>query len=157
MLACLPLLSFLCLPWSITLQHAAVCANRCRGTRNSRNSHRAVSLENHNRGRRARHTGSVPTGVCATDAPPPLTISRKGHPSPHRSYVAALLAPMGVAGLMGAGSKASAVVSIGGGCARRVWGEGGGLRLSLRGVVLHCALAWWPFASLLWPPFDSCC
>jgi hypothetical protein len=48
---------------------------------------------------------------------------------------------MGVAGLIGAGSTASAVVSVDGGCARRVWGEGGGLRLSLRGVVLHSALA----------------
>jgi hypothetical protein len=98
----------------------------------------------------------VPSPQGSVSPPPPLVLPQKEHPSPHRSYVVSLCAPMGVAGLVGAGSTASAAVSIDGGCAREVRVEADGPRLSLCGVVLNSALAWRPFALLLWLPFDSC-
>jgi hypothetical protein len=87
------------------------------------------------------HVTRVPSPRGRVPPAPPIAILQKGRLGPHRSCVVALCAPVGVAGLMGAWSAAGAVVSIGGGCARRVWGERGGPRLSLCGVVLHPAMA----------------
>jgi hypothetical protein len=154
MLACFPLLGLWRLTWPSTLNHAAVCASHRWVCRNSRNDNRTGGPENHNRGRRARHAGSVPTGECVPAALP--RSSTKRTPEPHRGHVVTLCTVMDIAGLVCAGSKASAVVSIDGGCARGVREEDDGPRLSLCGVVLNSALAWRPFALLLWLPFDSC-
>jgi hypothetical protein len=98
----------------------------------------------------------VPLPQGSVSPPPFLVLPQKGHRSPHRSYVVTLCTVMDTFGLIGAGSTASAAVSIDGGCARGVRVEDDGPRLSLCGVVLNSALAWWPFALLLWLPFDSC-
>jgi hypothetical protein len=88
------------------------------------------------------HVTRVPPPRGCVPPAPLLAILRKGRLGPHRSCVVALRAPMCVAGLVGVGSTASAVVSIDGGCARGVRVEADGPRLSLCGVALHSAMAW---------------
>jgi hypothetical protein len=98
----------------------------------------------------------VPFPRESVSLPPFLVLPQKGRLSPHRGHAVALCIVMKTFGLMGAGSTASAVVSIDGGCAQGVRVEADGPRLSMCSVVLNSALAWWPFALLLWLPFDSC-
>jgi hypothetical protein len=100
--------------WPSAFQPAAMCANRCRGRRNSRNSNHAGSFGNHNRGRRSHRSGAVSTGKGSPRSLP-SPFPQRGHPSPHHDNVIALCALIGVPGLAGARPIASEAVPAGGG------------------------------------------